>query len=66
MPRKARELSPLEVKRLQHPGRGRDMTFAVGGVDGLLLQITPGNARSWLLRCIVGAKRRHIGLDAQL
>lgn len=64
MPRKARELSPLEVNRLRHPGRGRNVTFAVGGVDGLLLQVTPSGSRSWLLRCIVGAKRRHIGLGS--
>jgi len=31
-------------------------------VDGLLLQITPAGARSWILRCNVGRKRRHIGL----
>lgn len=62
MPRKARELSALEVKRLKHPGRGRNATFPVGGVDGLLLQITPTGARSWLLRCKIGDKRRTIGL----
>lgn len=62
MPKKAKELSALEVKRLSHPGRGKNATFSVGGVDGLLLQITPTGARSWLLRCNVGAKRRHIGL----
>lgn len=62
MPRKARELSAVEVRRLKHPGRGRNATFAVGGVDGLLLQITPTGARSWILRCQVGGKRRHIGL----
>ena len=62
MPRKAKELSPLEVKRLAHPGHGNNATFAVGGVDGLLMQITPTGARSWLLRCNVGNKRRHMGL----
>src|SRR5690554_3413335 len=62
MPKKARELSAVEVRRLKHPGRGRNVTFAVGGVDGLLLQITPTAARSWILRCHVGGRRRHIGL----
>jgi integrase len=62
MPRKARELTAVEVRRLEHPGRGRNLTFAVGGVDGLMLQITPTGGRSWLLRCTVGAKRREIGL----
>ena len=62
MPRKAKELSALEVRRLKHPGHGHNATFAVGGVDGLLLQVTPTGARSWIMRAKVGAKRRHIGL----
>ena len=62
MPRVAKELSPLEVKRLQHPGRGRNATFAVGGVAGLVLQITPNGGRTWLLRVLVGDRRREIGL----
>jgi integrase len=62
MPKKAKELSALEVKRLEHSGNRGNITFSVGGVDGLILQITPTGARSWLLRCQVGAKRRHIGL----
>lgn len=62
MPKKAKELSAIEVKRLDHPGRGRNATFAVGGVDGLLLQITPTGGRSWILRCSVGGLRRHLGL----
>lgn len=62
MPRKAKELSALDVKRLSHPGKGRNATFAVGGVDGLLLQITPTEARSWLLRYTAGERRRHLGL----
>lgn len=65
MPKIARELSAIEVKRLAHPG-GTDsnVTFAVGGVAGLLLQTTPKGARTWLLRTAVGAKRREIGLGA--
>lgn len=62
MPRKAKELGPLDVKRLRHPGGGRNVTFTVGGVSGLLLQITPGGAKTWLLRTTVGGKRREIGL----
>ena len=38
------------------------MTFNVGGVAGLVLQITPNGGRTWLLRVQVGAKRREIGL----
>ncbi|MFD0860115.1 tyrosine-type recombinase/integrase [Roseovarius aquimarinus] len=62
MPRLARELSALDVKRLQHPGTGRNVTFAVGGVSGLLMQITPNGGRTWLLKTTVGNKRREIGL----
>lgn len=62
MPRISKELTALEVKRLQHPGKGRNVTFNVGGVAGLLLQITPNGGRTWLLRVQVGAKRREIGL----
>lgn len=62
MPRVAKELSALDVKRLKHPGWGRNVTFAVGGVSGLLLQITPHGGRTWLLRATVGGKRREIGL----
>lgn len=62
MPKKAKELGALDVKRLTHPGRGRNVAFAVGGVDGLALQITPTGAKSWLLRTVVGERRREIGL----
>lgn len=62
MPKMVPELSPIEVKRLCHPGKGRNAMFAVGGVSGLHLQITPAGSRSWILRATVGAKRRDIGL----
>ena len=62
MPKKARELSAVEVKRLRHPGTGRNATFAVGGVDGLLLQVTPQGGRSWLLRARIAGKRHELGL----
>ena len=64
MPKVAKELSALEVKRLAHPGRGRNVQFAVGGVAGLVLQVTPTGARTWLLRVMVGGRRREIGLGA--
>jgi integrase len=58
MPRKARELSPLEVSRLVKPGR-----WSVGGVDGLALQVTSTGARSWVLRLSPGSgRRREMGL----
>jgi integrase len=62
MPRVAKEMSALDVKRLSHPGGTGNVTFAVGGVAGLLLQITPAGGRTWLLRVQVGARRREIGL----
>ena len=56
MPKKSREMSALEVGRLRDTG-----LFAVGGVPGLYMQIT-GDAKSWILRAKVGAKRRDMGL----
>ncbi|MBM3606455.1 MAG: DUF4102 domain-containing protein [Alphaproteobacteria bacterium] len=62
MPKMVSELSSIEVRRLKHPGRGRNALFAVGGVTGLHLQITPTGARSWILRMTVSGKRRDLGL----
>ena len=59
MPRKAKELSPLEVRRLAQPGR-----WSVGGVDGLALQVTATGARSWVLRVAVAGKQREMGLGS--
>lgn len=57
MPKKAKELSALEVKRLTLPGM-----YPVGGVAGLYLLIAPTGGRSWILRVKVGEKRPEIGL----
>ena len=58
MPKKAKELSALEVQRITKSGR-----HAVGVVPGLLLVIKPETgAKSWILRVTVGNKRRNIGL----
>jgi len=57
MARKAKELSPLVVGRLTKPGH-----HAVGGVAGLYLYVSEAGARSWVLRAMVGTKRRHLGL----
>ncbi len=62
MPRKAKDLTAIEVARLRHPGSRGNVTFAVGNVAGLLLQCTPTGARTWLLRTMVGTKRREIGI----
>lgn len=57
MPKKGIELSAIQVKRLDKPGM-----HAVGGVAGLLLQVSKSGARSWILRATVGSRRRDIGL----
>ena len=57
MPPVAKELAPLVVSRLKTPGH-----HAVGGVAGLYLYVNGGGARSWVLRTMIGQKRRHIGL----
>ena len=57
MPKKAKELSALEVNRLVAPG-----LHMVGVVAGLGLQVMPSGARSWVLRVMVGSKRRDMGL----
>lgn len=65
MPKMVPEMAPIEVKRLSHPGAGRrNALFAVGGVSGLHLQVTPSGARSWILRTTIGSKRRDLGLGA--
>ena len=62
MPKLAKELSAIEIKRLDHPGGDSNRVVAVGGVSGLLLQLLPGGGKTWLLRTTVGVKRRHVGL----
>jgi integrase len=64
MPKKAKELSALEVKRLVEPGM-----HAVGTVPGLHLQVLPSGGRTWVLRVTVGdqpgsakQRRREVGL----
>lgn len=59
MPKIAKELGALAVSRLTQPG-----LHSVGHVAGLALQVTPAGARSWILRMMVGDKRREIGLGA--
>ena len=63
MPKLAKELSAIAVKRLVKPG-----WHAVGGVPGLLLQVRPSVSseaplpRSWVLRVRVAGRRQVIGL----
>ena len=54
MPPRAKELNSMQVKNLRHPGGSKPIKVAVGGVSGLLVQITPNNAKSWVLRTRYG------------
>lgn len=79
MPKRAKELTPAQIKALKHPGGDRPVKVAVGGVSGLHIQIWPSGAKSWLLRTRYGEwterktkdgtiqrgrKKREIGLGA--
>lgn len=57
MPRKVRELGPLQIAQVTEPG-----LHAVGGVAGLCLQVEETGGRSWILRTMIAGKRRHMGL----
>ena len=62
MPKLAQELSAIDIKRMPPPHGKRPIAKPVGGVAGLLIQITPNGGKSWLLRTTIGNKRREIGL----
>jgi integrase len=57
MPKVARALSALEIKRLTEPG-----LWAVGTVAGLRLLVKPTGARSWVLRTMIGGRRAELGI----
>ena len=57
MPKLAKELSAIEVRRLITPG-----LHAVGTVSGLCLCVKPTGARSWVLRTKIGTRRAELGL----
>ena len=58
MPKKAKELSARELDRLTcaigKDGKPYNTFHAVGRVSGLLLQVAPTGAKSWILRTVVG------------
>lgn len=68
MPKVVPELSPVQLPRLKCKvgpnGKPYNTFHPVGGVAGLLLQVTPEGSRTWILRTMVGTKRRSIGLGA--
>jgi integrase len=57
MPKLAKPLSALEVKRLVAPG-----LHPVGTVSGLRLYVKTSGAKSWVLRTMVGTRRAELGL----
>jgi integrase len=57
MPKQAKPLTALEVKRLTAPG-----FHFVGEVSGLGLNVSATGSRSWALRFMVAGKRRELGL----
>lgn len=57
MAKKAKELSALEVRGLTKEG-----LHFVGGVAGLALQVLKSGGRSWVLRMVIGNRRRDMGL----
>jgi integrase len=61
MPKIAKVLSAIEVRRLA--ASGKDGLHAAGTVAGLNLQRT-GASTSWLLRVRIGGQRAHLGLGA--
>lgn len=59
MPKQAKELGPLAVRRLVKPGR-----HMVGGVAGLALLVDAPESRRWVLRTMIAGRRRDVGLGA--
>lgn len=57
LPKRAKELSAVEVKRITAPG-----LWAVGGCAGLSLQVKPSGSRSWILRTRITGRRVELGL----
>jgi hypothetical protein len=62
LPRVAKELGPLDVKRATHVGGKGNTMLPVGGVAGLYLQITAKGGKTWILRAAMGGRRAEIGL----
>lgn len=60
MPKLAKALSAIEVGRLEPGPKGR--LVPVGEVAGLYLQLLASGGRSWILRTMVGGRRRDIGM----
>lgn len=59
MPKLAKSLTAQEVRALSASGY-----HPVGGVSGLIMQVTQQGAKSWILRTKVGDKRKELGLGS--
>ena len=59
MPKIAKELSAYQVRRLKRPG-----LHAVGGVNGLYLNVKASTGRSWIMRISIERKVRELGLGS--
>ncbi len=59
MPKIAKPMTALEVKRIEKPG-----LHAVGTVSGLRLYVKASGAKSWVLRTTVGTRRAELGLGS--
>jgi len=57
MPKIVPALGAAQVAKINRPG-----LHAVGNPPGLHVQVSPTGARSWVLRVLIGSKRRDIGL----
>ena len=57
MPKLPEPMGPLAVSRLSRPG-----LHTVGGVPGLALQVLSSGGRTWVLRVVIGNRRREMGL----
>lgn len=59
MPKQAKALTAIEIKRLTTPG-----VHAVGTVPGLMLRVSDTGGRYWLLRTTIGGKRVDLGIGS--
>lgn len=62
MPRTAKELSAISVKKLAHSGSNGNEMKPVSGVPGLYLHLTLSGSKSWIARLTIGGRRRELGL----
>ncbi|MBU6368336.1 MAG: integrase arm-type DNA-binding domain-containing protein [Burkholderiales bacterium] len=59
MPKLATEMGALTISRVKKPG-----LYFVGFVTGLALQVKGTGSKSWILRSVIGGRRRDMGLGA--